>query len=279
MQNRAYMKFIATLTLIAVAFAGCNTNQQQSTSDASADPHTRDSSVRHPAEPEAPVQPPRISEADIEAIVDQLVFADADAQNKPVMTPGITDDSEAYRKRFETCQTAFQRLSELKDVAFPVLIEHLDDKRQSINFRNHHMGNSVGHACYWNICCQLQDRPREYSRYGYSREGRDGEDHRKPYWVGSPFDDTGGLRKWLTANENLNYLEKQIKCLNWLLESEKLIGAPDAESYFTNILPLEIQILERRLENGDDVETELNRFRKIQTDKLVDQIPKELLPD
>ena len=273
------MKLIATLTLVAPLFAGCNANRQQSTSNASADPQTTNSSDRQPAKPEAPVQPPSILEADIEAIVDQLVFADSDAQNNPLIGPGITDDSEAYRKRFETCQTAFQCLSELKDVAFPVLIKHLDDKRQSINFRNHQMGSSVGHACYWNIYCQLQDRPRDYSQYGYSREGRDGKDHPKPYLVGSPFDDAGGLRKWLTANENLNYLEKQIKCLNWLLESEKLIGAPDAESYDINILPLEIRTLERRLENGDNVEAELNRLRKIQTDKLVAQIPQELLPD
>ena len=159
-----------------------------------------------------------------------------------------------------------------------MLIKHLDDKRQSINFRNHHLGNSVSHACYWNIYFQLQDRPPDYSRYGYSRKGRDGKDHPKPYWKGSPFDEAGGLREWLTANENLNYQQKQIKCLNWLLEREKLIGAPNAQSYFINILPLEIQILQRRLENGEDVETELKRLRNIQMGKLVDQVPKELLP-
>lgn len=273
------MKRIAMLTLVALVLAGCNENQIQSHSNASDETRPADSVAAEATEPDAPAPPTQMSEADIEAIVDQLVFADGDAQDKPVISPGITDDSEAYRKRFEACQTAFERLSELKDLAFPVLIKHLDDKRQSINFRNHHMGNSVGHACYWNIYFQLQDRPRGYSRYGYSREGRDGEDHPKPYWAGSPFDDAGGLREWLTANENLNYQEKQIKCLNWLLEREKRIGAPDAESYFINILPLEIQIFERRLENGDDVETELKRLRKIRTEKLADQIPKELLPD
>ena len=273
------MKHIATLTFVALVFAGCNANQQQSNNNAPAEAQSDNSGVVQPAEPEAPAQSTQMSEADIESIVDQLVFADGDAQGKPVFSPGITDDSEAYRKRFEACQTAFQRLSELKDLAFPVLIKHLDDKRQSINFRNHHMGNSVGHACYWNIYFQLQDRPRGYSRYGYSREGRDGEDHPKPYWEGSPFDDAGGLREWLTANENLNYQEKQIKCLNWLLEREKRIGAADAESYFINILPLEIQIFKRRLEKGDDVETELKRLRKIQTEELADQVPKELLPD
>lgn len=56
----------------------------------------------------------------------------------------------------------------------------------------------------------------------------------------------------------------QIKCLKWLLEREKKIGVPDPESYFINILPLDIQILKRRLEAGDDVADELKRLQEIQ---------------
>lgn len=217
-------------------------------------------------------------EAEIRQLVEQLVFANRDATNQPVISPGITDDSEDYRKRFETCQKAFQKLSEFKGLAFPILIEQLDDKRQSINFRNHHMGNSVGDACYWNIYIQLQDRPRDYSRYGYSRKGRDGKDHPKPYWEGTPFDNAGGLRKWLKVNTDLTYLEMQIKCLKWLLDREKQIGASDADSYFVNILPLEIRILQRRKENGENVGLELRHHQKVRDEKLVAEIPQELLP-
>ena len=271
------MKSLIAFALPAIVFVGCNSAQ---TSDDHTPSETESSAsdVAQPAVPEAHVQESGPAEAEIEAIVDELVFADVDAQNQPVISPGITDNSEEYRKRFEICQTAFQKLTDFGEVAFPVLVKHLDDKRQSINFRNHYVGNSVGDACYWNIYFQLQDRPRGYSRYGYSRKGRDGEDHPKPYWAGTPFDEAGGLSEWLAVNENLNYQEKQIKCLNWLLDKEKLIGGPDAESYFINILPLQIRILERRLENGDDVENELRRLRRIQTEKLVDQVPKELLP-
>lgn len=270
------MNLCTILSVIAFVLAGCGSNLPAA-SQASGQTAAEATGKAQPSTDEAP-QPQRLSEAEIEAIVDELVFAKGDAQNRPVISPGITDKSEEYRKRFTACQSAFRRLSELKDDAFPVLVKHLDDKRQSINFRNHSLGNSVGHACYWNIYYQLQDRPRGYSRYGYSRKGRDGKNHPKPYWDGSPFDEAGGLQKWLTANKDLNYQEKQIKCLSWLLQKEKQIGATDAESYFINILPLEIRILERRLENGDDVQAELERLRNVLKNKRVDQVPQELLP-
>jgi len=67
--------------------------------------------------------------------------------------------------------------------------------------------------------------------------------------------------------------------LNWFLDREKTIGASDAESYFENILPLEIHILERKQEDGLDVQQELARLREIRDGKLVKEIPPDLLPD
>ena len=167
-------------------------------------------------------------------------------------------------------EKAFRKLSELKELAIPFLVEHLKDNRQSIPFRNHFLGHSVGTACYWNIYFQLQDRPDDYSSYGLSREGRDGQDHNKPYWTGTPFDNAGGLVKWLEANKRLSYTEKQIKCLKWLLDKEKAIGAPDAESYFRNILPLEMQILKHGWSRARTVQKELSRLRKVKAEKQVE---------
>ena len=73
-------------------------------------------------------------------------------------------------------------------------------------------------------------------------------------------------------------MEKQIKCLNWLLEKEKAIGACDAESYFENILPLEIRVLELKLETGENVKKDLDRLRQIKIRKLVNEVPAGLLP-
>lgn len=214
----------------------------------------------------------------IEELVDQLVFADGNASNEPVFSPGVNDKSPEYAQRFKKVQDAFDKLAKSKVRAFPILVKHLDDKRQSINFRNHYLANSVGDACMWIIYFQLQDRPKNYSKYGYQRKGRDGQNHPKPYWEGTPFDDAGGIAKWLEQNKNLSYTEMQIKCLNWLLEGEKKIGASDAESYFENILPLEIQILKRELEQGLDVKERLVTKEKILRDRVVSAIPPELLP-
>lgn len=217
-------------------------------------------------------------EAEIRALIEQLVYIEP--KKKKGKNTKFSDNQalKAQRKQYDVIYKAFDKLYEFKVIAFPILIEHLDDKRGSIPFKNHVLGHSVGDACYWNICFQLQDRPKGYSRYGYSRKGRDGKQHPKPTWSGSPFRQAGGLRKWLIANKDLSYTEQQIKCLTWYLEEEKKIGASDAESYFINILPLEIRILERQLESGKNVRAELNRLRQRQAKKKIEEIPAELLP-
>lgn len=215
--------------------------------------------------------------AQISALIEDLVFENKPANNQPVYSPGVEDESVEYQQRFKKCQDAFAELSALKEVAFPQLVEHLSDERQSINFRNHDLRNSVGAACYFIIYYQLQDRPDDYSSYGFQRQGRDGMLHPKPYWEGTPFDDAGGVQQWLELNKELSYPEMQIKCLRWLLEREKAIGISDAESYFVNVLPLEVRILERRLENGEKVGSELRGQRKILRDKDASGIPAGML--
>lgn len=237
-------------------------------------------------------------QATIRSLIEQLVMSDEPAANQPMRAPPVAQFPDArafangapakpdvdaqqaadYRKGFEACQTAFRKLAELKMAAFPLLVEHLDDNRQSINFRNHSLGNSVGDACRWNIYYQLVDTPENYSQYGYGRPGRDGKDHPRPAWDGTPFDAAGGLRQWLEANKSLTYPAMQIKCLQWFLEKEKAIGARDAESYFITILPLEVRILERRREAGEDVGDELARLRQALASKNASVIPPELLP-
>ena len=69
------------------------------------------------------------------------------------------------------------------------------------------------------------------------------------------------MAKWLIENSDLSYPEKQIKCLNWLLEKEKAIGACDSDSYFINILPLEIRILEREADSGKKSKESWRVFR------------------
>jgi hypothetical protein len=267
--------YYAALSFITILALGCSARHQPSTGPAVAGAST---TTPHGSSPESATGPEAPSADEIEALIEQLVFAEGEATEDPVITPGITAEGELYREQYESCQRAFRRLTELKDRAFPYLIAHLNDRRQSIPFRNHCIGQSVGHACYWCIYFQLQDRPKDYSSYGYVRIGRDGQEHVQPYWDGTPFDDAGGVANWLEQNKHLPYPAMQIECLTWLLSREKAIGARNADSYFQDILPLEIRILERRLELGEDVAQELARLQRTKREKLVDAIPPELLP-
>ncbi len=185
---------------------------------------------------------------------------------------------EENRKRATACREAFEQLRAYKGLAIPFMLEHLDDKRPSMDFHGHWKHRDVGAACYWNIRYQFEDHPGDYSSYGYARKGRDGESHVKPYYASPGQLSFGGLKQWLMENAALSYTEKQLKCLRWSLEEEKKIGAPDPESYFENILPLEIRILQRRAQIGDDVRAELERLQKILKEKQASAIPPELLP-
>lgn len=245
-----------------------------------------------------PDAPTKAQEVEIRTLIEQLALSDQEAPDPkkliegvktgelevedtiPPMPPELQENPDPeYAKRFKGCQEAFKRLGDFKSLAFPFMIEHIEDKRQSIAFRNHSLQQSVGDACYWNIYYQLHDTPPDYSSYGYQRKGRDGESHVKPYWRENIFDEAGGLKKWLTDHNKLSYLEMQIACLNWLLEREKEIGAPDAESYFENILPLEVRILERRKETGAEVDQDLERLRTALRGRDASVIPKALIPD
>ena len=122
-------------------------------------------------------------EVRIRALIEQLVLVDRDApdpkklmekmrkgqveESLPPMSPELQDKPDpAYKKRFNGCHEAFKKLSEIGIQAFPYLVEHLDDKHQSIPFRNHSLQQSVGDACYWNIYYQLHDTPNDSAKAG-----------------------------------------------------------------------------------------------------------------
>ena len=211
----------------------------------------------------------------IRGLIEELVYNLEVSSDSAAHTEGQNTRALDETKK---CISAFRKLMELKGKAIPFLVEHLEDKRSSVHFRNHFMGHSVGNACHWNLYFQLQDRPENYSSYGHQRTGRDGERHTQPYWAGTPFDGAGGIPEWLKLNAKLSYPEKQIKCLNWLLEAEKKIGVPDTDSYFVNILPLEIQILKRKIESGEDLKAELEKLETALKNSDASIVPKELLP-
>lgn len=232
-------------------------------------------------------------EVDIRKLIEQLAFipvAKPPAAAGPKAVPKRKSDdpfageedppeiTEENRRRAIACREAFEQLTAYKGLAIPFMVEQLEDTRPSTDFHGHWKRRDVGAACYWNIRYQLEDPPGDYSSYGYARKGRDGESHVKPYYAHPGLLPVDGLKKWLVENAALSYTEKQLKCLRWLLEEEKKIGACDPESYFENILPLEIRILQRRAQLGDDVRAELEWLKKVLKEKQVSAIPPELLP-
>jgi hypothetical protein len=87
------------------------------------------------------------SEKAIRGLIEDLVFAHERAAETPLISPGINgNDDKEYERQHKKCHQAFNKLSEFKGKAFAFLVEHLEDKRPSIHFRNHYMGHSVGDA-------------------------------------------------------------------------------------------------------------------------------------
>lgn len=218
-------------------------------------------------------------EKQIKQLIENLVFEHPKADQKILIQPYVgSKEDDRYKAQYDKCHQAFQKLRTYQQKAFPLLLQHLEDQRPSIHFKNHIENHTVGDACYWNIRFQLEARPKNYSEYGLQREGKDGKLHIKPYWKSSPFAADGGLTAWLKKHQHLSYTEMQIKCLQWLLENEKQIGASDSDSYYLNIAPLELRILELKQQNGESHTAEITRLQTALKNKSPDQVPANLLP-
>lgn len=186
------------------------------------------------------------------------------------------DITRENRRRAKRCALAFERLSNLGELAFPFLIEHLEDKRPSVDFHGHLRDRFVGTACHLIIRYQIEGYPEDYGQYGYQRIGKDGGLHVVPRnRSDSPFWD---IRNWLESNRDVSLAGKRIRAMEWALDQERKIGAFGAEGYYVNILPLEIGILERKAELGADVGGELKRLKKIRDERKEESEPRELLP-
>ena len=202
-----------------------------------------------------------------------------DANYDPFASDTPPEVFKELRGYSQTRENAYKRLTEFKELAFPILAAHLDDKRPSLKIWNHIIVKTVGQVSYRVIHNQLMDTPDDYSEYGLQRIGRDGKLHEKPYWNDNCYDESDDLGEWLLRNQGLSYIEMRVKCLNWLLAEEKKIGVIDPNGYYVNILPLERAILELKAEAGEDVARELARVRNLSKTTPGNKVPKELMPD
>ncbi len=142
------------------------------------------------------------------------------ASNEPVLGSRCERQSLEYAQRFKKVQDAFDKLESLKVKAFPILVKHFDDKRQSINFRNHYLANRLGmHVCGTSLSTARS--AEKLLEVRLSTKGARWSKSPQAILEGTPFDDAGGMAKWLEQNKDLSYMKMQIKCLNWLLDGEE----------------------------------------------------------
>jgi hypothetical protein len=113
----------------------------------------------------------------IRALIDKLVFSEQPASKEPSAFFNISINDP-----WTQVQKAANELEKFGIAAFPELIAHFDDPRQSIAFRRV-LEHTVGLACYSIVQGQVYALPREYyDNSSFSRKGADGKFHDQPLW-------------------------------------------------------------------------------------------------
>ena len=176
------------------------------------------------------------SAEEIEALIEQLAISDEPAAHAPVFSP--TPDTPRTDPRVIAYQAA-DKLKSYGRHAFPYLLNHLDDRRQSIAFRNE-IPHSVGLSCYRIIEMQVLRLPKDY-HVTYQRAGTDGEIHTSPSFAEAELFQPD-ITTWLAEREDQSLADMQIEALEWLIEREERIGFPTEQDREWFLYPLQRQV-------------------------------------
>lgn len=154
-------------------------------------------------------------------------------------------DLQAQRR----VEAARRDLIELGIDAFPVLIEHLNDKAYSQSVEaSVLLSRSVGDVCFWIVQDQIDPVPMRYKM----RLGADGGWH--GFHSYSPILDSKGasrqesLRKWWNGNKNQSLQHIQQEAIRWHIRREEEIGFPepkDREEYIDPLTKMLKELSER----------------------------------
>lgn len=124
--------------------------------------------------------------------------------------------------------------------AFPYLITHLGDKRQSSTTCDRSVtGMTVDQACLEILQDIIHVIPEDYPRSLY-REGADGELHPRAYIcsVENSIFTSESAEDWFKQRENKTLKELQIEALEWVIEEERKIGFKDKSEEEQILRPL-----------------------------------------
>jgi hypothetical protein len=171
---------------------------------------------------------------DIGGLIELLAISNQAAGNEPILTPSKDTPRDDPRVQ------AFAAAAELEkkgNSVFPQLLQHLDDKRQSVAFRRV-IPHDVGDACFCIIRVQIFPVPRDYKGSFY-RSGADGKLHARPLFFEPALFDKATLPKWLEKRKDKSLREMQIEALTWLIDQERKIGFRNEKDKALYLFPLE----------------------------------------
>jgi hypothetical protein len=174
---------------------------------------------------------------EIERLIEQLAISDKPAAMAPVYTPSI--DTPRTDRRVIAIEAA-KKLKTYGKAAFPFLLAHLDDNRQSIACRRI-IPQTVGLACLCIIEDQIIALPSDYQG-SFMRKGKDGESHPRPVFMKPYLFTSETVAQYLEDRKDKSLEEMQVEALEWLIEQEKKIGFYSEEQENEILGPLRRQL-------------------------------------
>jgi hypothetical protein len=197
-----------------------------------------------------------VTEQKVRALIEELAISQHAAAPRPFEAYNDSGELERtsgarYTERVRPVYAAASEIERLGFAAFPYLMEHFEDARQSVAFRRV-MPSTVGDACRCIIMRQVYALPEGYSQTAsLFRKGADGELHEQPVWSRQIYEGVG-VRQWLTDRKGRTLQDMQIEALEWVLEIQKSIGTRTKSERDEYIAPLETQLtkLKRKAEPG-----------------------------
>jgi uncharacterized protein YceK len=180
----------------------------------------------------------------IESLIAQLRSKNKDPNPKGKYL-GQLPDSFDWRVQKQV-DIAFQKLGEFGKRAFPILLNHLNDKEYSGPISefgdcpNGSLSLSVG-----DVCCRIIKTQVDQAESGYkSRLGRDGQSHCHKGYFSQFFKNEGdtpqvAYRRWWKEHRDQSLKQMQAEALRWAIAQERSIGFPeekDEERYLEPLL-------------------------------------------
>jgi len=156
----------------------------------------------------------------IKSLIDQLAISDEPAKDGPIFEPSINTPTMDLRVK---AYDASVELEKFGIAAFPQLLEHLDDNRQSVHF-SAVVRARVGLACRSILRWQLHSLPKGYP-HSMGRYDAEEKYHLRPAYITIYHDED--VKEWLKEREGKSLTELQIEVVAWILDGERKIGVKD----------------------------------------------------